>query len=154
MSGKAVRETLGFIGVMASLVFVGLEIRQNTTVARAQTRDSITEKQIETIGWQATSPQLAALHVRVMDGEELSGADASQFGSWVVGQLREWENSHYQFEAGLFTPAEFEARSEMWRILLSGRSSAAYIETWRRFRLTFAPNFRAEIDRIVAEAAQ
>ena len=28
MSGKAIRETLGFIGVIASLVFVGLEVRQ------------------------------------------------------------------------------------------------------------------------------
>lgn len=35
MSGEALRETLGFIGVVASLVFVGIEIRQNTIVARA-----------------------------------------------------------------------------------------------------------------------
>ena len=35
MSGMALRETLGFLGVMASLVFVGLEIRQNTALARA-----------------------------------------------------------------------------------------------------------------------
>jgi len=35
MSGRAVRETLAALGVIASLVFVGAEIRQNTTVARA-----------------------------------------------------------------------------------------------------------------------
>jgi hypothetical protein len=35
MSGKAVRETLGFLGVIASLIFVGLEIRQNTVTAQA-----------------------------------------------------------------------------------------------------------------------
>ena len=38
MSGKVVRETLGFLGVVASLMFVGLEIRQNTAVARGQAR--------------------------------------------------------------------------------------------------------------------
>ena len=37
MSGKAVRETLGFLGVMASLVFVGLEIRQGASATRAAT---------------------------------------------------------------------------------------------------------------------
>ena len=32
MSGKAIRETLGFVVVVAGLVFVGLEIRQNTGI--------------------------------------------------------------------------------------------------------------------------
>jgi hypothetical protein len=36
MSGKAVRETLGFLVVVAGLVFVGLEIQQNTAIARGQ----------------------------------------------------------------------------------------------------------------------
>ncbi len=34
MSGKAIRETLGFLAVVASMVFVGMEIRQNTTALR------------------------------------------------------------------------------------------------------------------------
>jgi hypothetical protein len=34
MSGKAVRETLGFIGVVLGLVFVGWEIRQNAQTVR------------------------------------------------------------------------------------------------------------------------
>jgi len=41
MSGKAVRETLAALGVVASLVFVGVEIRQNTAVARGQTRQEL-----------------------------------------------------------------------------------------------------------------
>lgn len=35
MSAAAIRETLGFIGVVGSLIFVGIEIQQNTKVARA-----------------------------------------------------------------------------------------------------------------------
>ena len=30
MSGKAIRETLAALGVIASMVFVGVEIQQNT----------------------------------------------------------------------------------------------------------------------------
>ena len=37
MSGKAVRETLGFLAVVAGMVFVGIEIRQNTVAQEAQT---------------------------------------------------------------------------------------------------------------------
>jgi hypothetical protein len=41
MSGKAIRETLGFLAVVTSLVFVGMEIRQNTAVARGQARRNL-----------------------------------------------------------------------------------------------------------------
>ena len=41
MSGKAVRETLAALGVIASLVFVGVEIQQNTAVARSQARNDL-----------------------------------------------------------------------------------------------------------------
>ena len=41
MSGKAIRETLGFLAVVASMVFVGLEIRQNTIASRAAAYQAI-----------------------------------------------------------------------------------------------------------------
>ncbi len=49
MSGKAVRETIGFLAVVAGLVFVGLEIRQGTTVARAATRQALADDTMQLI---------------------------------------------------------------------------------------------------------
>ena len=43
MSGKAIRETLGFLTVVASMAFVGLEIRQNTAAQRAETRQGLAD---------------------------------------------------------------------------------------------------------------
>ncbi len=37
---------LANIGVIASIVFLGLEMRQNTEMIKSQTRDTITEKQM------------------------------------------------------------------------------------------------------------
>ena len=51
MSGKAVRETLGFLAVVASMVFVGAEIRQNTAAIRGQTRQALNVDYRE---WQMT----------------------------------------------------------------------------------------------------
>ena len=44
MSGKAVRETLGFLGVIVSLVFVGLEVRQNSLSVQAATYQELISK--------------------------------------------------------------------------------------------------------------
>ena len=51
MSGKAIRETLGFLAVVAGLVFVGLEIRQNTIAARSAAYWEIGQATAES--WQA-----------------------------------------------------------------------------------------------------
>ena len=41
MSGKAIRETLGFLALVAGLAFVGLEIRQNNMLAEAATYQAL-----------------------------------------------------------------------------------------------------------------
>ena len=41
MSGKAIRESVGFIAVVAGLVFVGLEIQQNNRLAQAATYQAL-----------------------------------------------------------------------------------------------------------------
>ena len=62
--------------------------------------------------------------------------------------LREWENSRYQYERGLFTPEEFEARLVRWQVTMT---QPGFREVWEGSREFYAPSFRAEIDRIVAE---
>jgi hypothetical protein len=76
MSGKDIRETVGLLLVVASMVFVGLEIRQGTTVARAQSRQFLTENHREWAYTLATNPDLSDLFNAtepVNDSETLSG---------------------------------------------------------------------------------
>ena len=53
-----------------------------------------------------------------------------------------------QYERGLFIPEEFEARVVRWRLNMR---NPGYRDVWETNRETFAPSFRAEIDRIVAD---
>ena len=126
-------------------------MRQNTQAIQAQTRDSITEKQMEFYGWMATSRDLAEAWVRALAGANADPADLRLVQSYLDGVFREWENSHYQYERGLFTEQEFEARVGRWRQSLA---SPGFEQYWADQREVFAPSFRAEIDRIVAEVEQ
>ena len=81
----------------------------------------------------------------------LSGVELRQYMSYVGGQFREWENSYYQYERGLFTEEEFEARRRFWRLRLAGERGEFFREAWANAGNNFAPSFRAEIDAIVAE---
>ena len=142
------------LSVVAGIVFLGLELQQNTQAIQAQTRDSITEKQMTYLGWQATSPELAAIVAKLDSAGEasLNVAERQQFRGFAAGQMREWENSFYQYEQGLFTQDELEARRERWRAQMLDRSaSGAFQGLWTQARDQFAPNFREVIDQIVTE---
>ena len=69
----------------------------------------------------------------------------------MQGVMREWENSLYQHEEGMFTPEEFEPRIAIWEVAMATQGAR---DVWALRRQTFAPSFRAEIDRIVAEVEQ
>ena len=76
MSAKTIGETLAALGVIASLVFVGLEIRQNTAVARAQTRQALTEDLREFIMTLAADETLFEVyHNRFDTGYESQAGD-------------------------------------------------------------------------------
>ena len=59
MKTTELREVLGLLAIFLGLVFVGLEMRQNTKMMRAQIRNSMTENTMEYVGWPATSETLA-----------------------------------------------------------------------------------------------
>ena len=142
------------LGVIVGIIFLAVEMRLNTQAIRAQTRDSITEKQMMYLSWSATSPGLSAAIVKARtEGEDaLTDLEAGRYRAWLAGQFREWENSHYQFEQGLFSQGEYDARRVRWTRQLS--ESKFTSDLWKDFRMEYAPSFRAEIDTIVQEVAE
>ena len=137
------------LSVVVGIIFLAVELQQNTQAIQAQTRDSLTEKQMEFYGWLATNRDLAEVEGTAF-ASGLDALDPVQRRMWfgyVNAVLREWENSHYQYERGLFTAPEFETRSLAWQAV----RSPAFLEVWDSRRELFAHSFRAEIDRIVAE---
>ncbi len=156
MGKKELRESVGLLAVVLSLVFVGLEMRQNTNMMQAQIRNSMSENTMEYLGWSATSESLANAisEARLSGPEELSPSQRWQIRTWAGAQIREWENSFYQNKLGLFTEAEFLARKTIWnQRLTKDPTRAVYQDLWSEFADTFAPDFRAEIDQIIKEGS-
>ena len=154
-TGAAMRELMSTVTVVLGLIFVGLEMRQNTLAIRGQTRNAMAENAMEYLGWQATSggslPEVEA-KLRSSGLDQLTEAEWIQFAAFIGAQMREWENSHYQNKVGLFTEAEYEARKGVWRERLTANASrAGYERMWLGARERFAPDFREEIDAIIQE---
>jgi hypothetical protein len=147
---KDIAELGGMVAIVSSLVLVGYEVRQNTLMMRAQTRDSITEKQMTLNSWIATNEYTANIAFRGGRGELEPGTpEAISFDQLVTGVFREWENSLYQYEQGLFDQPEFDARKRAWSVFLVVPGVRGY---WKKRRTNFSPRFIVVIDEIVSEA--
>ena len=104
MSGKGVRETLGFVGVMASLVFVGFEIRQNTAAQRSATIEGIANQRVEynTAIW--TDDRMPGLLRQLREGAvaaDFTPDDTQRIRVWYVTYLRIQESAYRQVAVGV-----------------------------------------------------
>ena len=149
MRWKEAIEIAGIFTIVLSLILVAYELRQNTMMMRAQTRDSITEKQMTLNSWIATNEYTADIAYRGGRGLIEPGTpDGIAFDQLLTGVFREWENSLYQYDQGLFAEPEFAARKESWSVFLRVHGVRAH---WERRRKNFSPSFRAEIDRVIED---
>ncbi|MEQ8955688.1 MAG: hypothetical protein RL120_16270 [Gammaproteobacteria bacterium] len=137
------------IGVIIGIVFLALEINQNTEMMRSQARDAITDKQMMFSEWVTTEPEMATALVAAANGlESMSPDHRMMYAYFMAGVWREWENSYYQYTRGLFDAAEFEPRMLRWRSQMQSPTTRAQ---WRATRSWYAPEFRAVVDGMVAE---
>ncbi|HUF12647.1 MAG TPA: hypothetical protein VMN78_06090 [Longimicrobiales bacterium] len=103
MSRKEIRETLGFVAVAISLVFVGLEIRQNTAVARGQARQDLAALNQEWLILQSTDSAFQHIYRKVWidEADDVSPSEASR-AQWAMRlNLRRMENVYFQYSEGL-----------------------------------------------------
>jgi hypothetical protein len=77
---KDIAELIGIAAIVASLVFVGLQMRQEQTIAITETRSTVTQKIGEISAIIESSP---GVWIRGLDGEELSAEERVVFYSMV-----------------------------------------------------------------------
>ena len=139
MSGKAIRETLGFLAVLAGLVFVGMEIRQNTAVARAQTRQSLMENYLQ---WNMSMAGDTALNAAFREAffDEPVGpfGGTEQYAMWV--HVRTMENVFLQVHDGVVDESAFYSYG--WTDSATFRQQK-FAEWWTNMRHRFHPDFVA-----------
>ncbi len=143
MSGKAIRETLAALGVIASMVFVGLEIRQNTTVARAATRQALTETATAWAMAMATDPDLLALYDTRFNPTSALAPGDHRAGYAMVTNLWTLENVFLQVREGIADESLFASYG--WRGRTEFRTPE-FRDWWAGVRLRFQPDFVAAFE--------
>ena len=103
-NSAVLRESLSALAVIASLVFVGLGIRQNTAAQRSATRQAISDASTDWMMRMAETPDLALAFNTIFGSAEstLTPADSASVQMAMDAALRRMENLYLQQREGVF----------------------------------------------------
>jgi hypothetical protein len=134
MSGKAVRETLGFLAVVASMAFVGWEIRQNTVASQAAEQNDIYDASREIELAVAADPEWSRIVVEGRSEGGLSSVEQYRYDVYVQSTLDLWDQLLTRYDDGLMDPATIEAWSRYFEQWVERHLSEA---AWQRIEWQF-----------------
>lgn len=150
MKAKRVNQWLTLaanFGVLIGIILLLVELNQNSTMMRAQTRYEVSQGIVDLLSLTADNAQLASVLYRADSGEELTPDEYLQYRHRTFALFRYIENLHYQYQQGLFDEAEFVTQREAWKAYLNTSEAAA--RAWCDFRPAVSPDFRAEVDAVI-----
>ena len=112
MQKREVVEIFGLLSVIGSLIFVGIEISQNTQAVRGATHQSVSDQISEYYLSIASDERLANLTALALRDEikrnELNRADQLSVDLIIVTGIRRVENIYLQFKNGILEEEAFD----------------------------------------------
>jgi len=95
----AIGEILGAIAVVVSLLYLAIQIRQNSRIVKGSSVQSITQTIQSELRW---SGDYGELMLKVVDApESLTRLEAFKLGEWMTAAMLARQNEYTQFEQGL-----------------------------------------------------
>jgi len=88
------------IGVIAGIVFLAYELRQNNENLEAQARNTIKENRSLMNRAIAHDPAFAQILLKARSGGELTPVEQIQLDSWFRSNLANWEWDYEEFKRG------------------------------------------------------
>ena len=157
---RGIAEVIGLVGIMGSLAFVGLEVRQNSVAMRASTNASFADAFMEVNLVFASSPELAhAVVVSFDDPEKLSPEERFLvLGAWRA-IFHVWSNGHRQWTNETLDQVLYE--SIVSEISTYGRNQDESVEdidgrsramrwAWESERFIFNSEFQQFVDELIS----
>ncbi len=146
----SIGEFLAAIATLATLVYLAMQIRQNSESVRAASAQSVLAGVNDALQNAASTPQLARVVVLgQIDFDQLSEEERQQFIVWIFSWFRTIELAHHNYLLGHLDSRIWEGHA---RHLESVVQSPAIQNWWRLRESVFSPEFREFINGLDQES--
>lgn len=139
----ALAELMGALGVIVSIVYLAVQVRQNTKALRLDAAHNVMKASAD-VGWPLMDAEFSDRVGSALAGEIPQGlGERMSVQAWFFNTLRIMESAHYQHEHGGLPPEVWKAWEEWWTTWIHMPGMAAY---WADRRNAFVPSFQATVD--------
>jgi hypothetical protein len=142
---SAIGEVLGAVAVVITLIYLSIQVRQNSQLAKATLRENRTDSSQKVIFAIAEASELMA-----KDPSLRSEAESLRFALLSRAMFRDFEASSYQHHAGLLDESEWKAMKETWRDIMASQTVRA---AWSRFSSQYSQILHDDLKEILSEEA-
>lgn len=105
----AIGQLIGAAGVIASLVFVGIQVRQSVRASKASAFQELVSTIIAVNMTHIDNPEILEVIDRAGRGESLSAAEHRLYVTLVLSAVRLAQSAHYQVQLGLLDKSKLES---------------------------------------------
>ncbi len=148
---KYIVEVAGIAAIVASLMFVGLEMRQTRMLAMAAAYQARTDSEISIALALLETDRTWQRYRKIVAGQDLADQELFEHELVLGTRLMYWENVHYQWENELLTDQFWEANRNSIRAIMLNQYAHQY---WKMNRHLWRESFRIEVDKVMDEWEQ
>jgi hypothetical protein len=142
MNTEIIAETIkiiGAVGVIASVLYLAIQIRQNTRSERSSTQQQLTDRIHNRLLLVATHPDLAALIAADWSTTEFTDVERVQIRYWLAAIIADIKGIHAQYKLGLVTKSALHGRITI--IKQGVFKTEIAVSTWNNVKGESEPDF-------------
>ena len=140
---SAIAEMLGAIGVIATLVYLATQIRQNNNQLSGSATTAVFEYQRTLTETLNSDPELYKIALRGNENfHDLDPWEQQRFAIWCIHETGMWEMCHRLMKQGALDVELYRGKEAYW---LQLHSSPGRREWWNNHSIMMSEDFRDEV---------
>ena len=142
-------QIIGIFALVASLVFVGFQVKQTQEIAESDAYQARATTSIELSAMQASSPEFTSGMAKLIAGkvDELTAPERISLEYFFGAEMTVYENHHFQFEAGYLPKEHWDRNLAGLRCFFALPFASESIANWE-----WRESFQQVIDEILANS--
>lgn len=137
-------ELISVVAVVTSLIYVGIQVRQNTQAVKNGTLQNTIEHQLNVHGLIAAHGDLADVVFKAAAGTGSdTGPERFRYTAWMHTAIRSLENAYYQHRDGALDERNWHSLCRQYGPILHAGLNANY---WAERSFIYSEDFRRFVD--------
>ena len=140
-----IAEIIGVIIVVATLLYLSVQVRQGAHLMRSESRQGLINNQREVTSWYLDNMDL----FDKMAGEEkLSRTDQRRFSVIWIANMRNREHEWFQYRDGILDKTTWSSYREIIPLILSSKQHRRW---WNKIKSAYDPGFVQMVDLYISQ---